>query len=201
LSDPDGRMAWMIVLGTLPIVVCGLLFKKHIETTLRGIEIIAEALIVLALLMIVAEELVRARLRARTPQKDLASIGWLEAFFIGVCQAAALVPGTSRSGSTITGGLFLGLSRETAARFSFLLSLPAIFAAAVLELFDQREHLLDIGMANLILSTAVSGVVGYLAIAFLMRYLRTRTLYLFIAYRLLLAASLLALLAAGRLTA
>src|SRR5262249_25580378 len=151
------------------------------------------ALIVLALLMVAAEELVKIRTRSRTPQKALHDLTWADALLVGVCQVFALIPGTSRSGVTITGGLFLGLSRETAARFSFLLSLPAVFAAAVLELHEEREKLLssDIGLENLLLATAVAGVVGYLTIAFLLHYLKRHPLHLFVVYRIALAGLLL----------
>jgi undecaprenyl-diphosphatase len=200
-AEQDSRLAWLIIIGTLPVVVAGFALKKHIETTLKSLYVISAAMVVLALLMVVAEELVKVRNQSRTPQKPLGGIGWLDAFLIGICQSFALVPGTSRSGVTITGGLFLGLTREAAARFSFLLSLPAVFAAAVLELYKEREELLasESAKMNLVLATVVSGVVGYAAIAFLLRYLKTHTLHVFVIYRLALAALLLALLSSGRL--
>src|SRR5262245_36610781 len=202
-QDTDARLAWMIVAGTIPIVIFGFAFKEQIKGEhVRSLYVISAALAVLALLMVAAEEVVKVRVQSRSPQKDLEDITWVDAVLIGVCQAMALVPGTSRSGVTITGALFLGLSREAAARFSFLLSLPAVFAAAVLELHHERETLLaSRGDAlNLVVATLVSGVVGYAAIAFLLRYLRRHPLYLFVAYRLALAALLLGLLSSGRLT-
>jgi undecaprenyl-diphosphatase len=199
-AEQDSRMAWMIIVGTLPVVVAGLALKKHIETTLKSLYVISAAMIVLALLMVAAEELVKIRKQSRTPEKRLEGVNWLDALLIGICQAFALVPGTSRSGVTITGGLFLGLTREAAARFSFLLSLPAVFAAAVLELYKEREELLAEGkVANLIVATVVSGLVGYAAIAFLLRYLRTHTMHLFVAYRICLGLLLLTLLRLGHL--
>jgi undecaprenyl-diphosphatase len=173
----------------VPIVVCGLLFRRQIKEELRSLYVISGALIVLAVLMVAAEELVKIRRQSRTREKDMAGVSALDAFLVGVCQAMALIPGTSRSGVTITGWLFLGL-----------LSLPAVFAAAVLEMVKEREELGSLGAVNVILATVVSGVVGYASIALLLRFLRTRTLYFFVVYRLLLAGFLLALLRSGRLT-
>jgi len=131
-----------------------------------------------------------------------AVMGWMIAAGtvpIGIAQAVALIPGSSRSGTTITGGLFLGLNRETAARFSFLLSLPSIFAAGMLELVKERELLFssDIGAVNLITATVVSGIVGYASIAFLLNYLKSHSTYLFIIYRIVVGISLFYLLWAG----
>jgi undecaprenyl-diphosphatase len=198
-STPDARMAWMIALGTLPVVICGVLFKKHIETTWRSLYVISGSAIVLALLLLAAEQLVHFRQRTGARPRELADLGWLDAVVVGLAQAVALVPGASRSGVTITGSLFLGMTRETAARFSFLLSLPALFAAGVKELYDERAALLasKADAFNLLLATVVSGLVGYASIAFLLGYLRTHSTYLFIGYRLVLGTLLLILLAAG----
>jgi undecaprenyl-diphosphatase len=200
-EEADSRMAWLIILGTVPIVVLGFAFKEHIKGELRSLYVISAALILVGLLMAAAEEVVKVRVQSRTLQKGMSELSWVDSLVVGFCQALALVPGTSRSGATITGGLFLGLSREAAARFSFLLSLPAVFAAAVLELFKERKELLASrgDIVNLVLATVVAGVVGYLSIAFLLRYLRTHSLYLFVAYRVALAALLLALLHSGGL--
>jgi undecaprenyl-diphosphatase len=133
------------------------------------------------------------------PEKDLAHVGWAEALLIGLAQAVALVPGASRSGVTITGALFVGLDRPTAARFSFLLSLPAIFGAGLYSLVkDWDELTASRGEAvNLLLATAVAGVVGYASIELLLRFLRTRTTAVFIVYRILLGVALLAMLSRG----
>lgn len=143
------------------------------------------------------------RTAAGTPLTGMDGIGWKEALIVGLAQAVALVPGSSRSGTTITGGLLVGLDRATAARFSFLLSLPSVLAAGVLELVREREHLLssDVGALNLLVATAVSGVVGYASIAFLLDYLKRHTTYLFIVYRLIVGTALLALAASGVLPA
>jgi undecaprenyl-diphosphatase len=200
-SSPDARLVGMIVAGTVPIVVCGVLFKDDIETHLRSLYVISVTSIVLALFLAAAEALMARRQRLGRPGKQMASLTWADGLAAGLAQALALIPGASRSGVTITAGLFTGLTRETAARFSFLLSLPSVFAAGVFQLVDAREELLasERHAAALLVATAVSGVVGYASIAFLLGYLRRHTTYLFVAYRLLTGGGLLALLWSGRL--
>jgi len=202
LGDLDARLGWMIIAGTVPIVVCGLLFKNHIETTLRSLYVVATALVVLAVFLALAESVVRRRARARIRPKQLADITWTDVLGTGAAQALALVPGSSRSGVTITAGLFAGMSRETAARFSFLLSLPSVLAAGVYELYAARGELLGSAqdVAALAVATVAALVSGYAAIAFLLYYLRTHTTYVFVAYRLLLGGLLFYLLADGRLS-
>jgi undecaprenyl-diphosphatase len=156
----------------------------------------------LALLLVAAEIYVRRRAAAGRPAKELPDVTFGDAISMGLAQAVALVPGASRSGVTITGGLFLGLSRETAARLSFLLSLPAILAAGLYQLLEQRHALLasQADAVNLVTATIVSGVVGYASIAFLLSFLRRRTLYVFVAYRIALGLALLWLLETGRIS-
>jgi undecaprenyl-diphosphatase len=201
LAEFDSRLGWMIIAGTVPIVVCGVLFKDAIETTLRSLYVVATAMIVLAMLLAVAEMAVRRRVRARKPQRQLADITWTDAVAIGAAQALALVPGSSRSGVTIMAGLFGGMSREAAARFSFLLSLPSVLAAGLFELYSARSELLASSqdLAMLVVASLAALVSGYAAIAFLLYYLRTHTTYLFVVYRLLLGGLIFYLLAAGRL--
>jgi len=184
----DARMGWMMIVGTVPIVVCGLAFKDQIETSLRSLYVVAAAMIGLALLLAAAEVWVSARQRRGIAQKQLDQVTWSDALFTGLAQALALVPGSSRSGVTITAGLFAGMSRETAARFSFLLSLPSVFAAGAYQLYKARGDLLGTqqDITALVVATVASLVVGYLSIAFLLSYLRTHTTYVFVAYRLLL---------------
>ena len=198
----DAQLGWIIAAGTIPIVFFGLLLKNEIETSFRSLYVISISLIVLALILVIAELLTKKRIAQNVQLKSLDAIGWKEAILIGFAQAVALIPGSSRSGTTITGGLFVGLNRETAARFSFLLSLPSVFAAGVLELVKEREMLLssEIGMANLIIATVVSGIVGYASIAFLLNYLKKHTTYLFIIYRIVLGLGLLYLLSIGILS-
>lgn len=200
LYDHDARMGWMMIVGTIPVVVAGVLFAEQIKTTWRSLYVIAAAMIGLAVLLMVAEELLRLRQRAGKKLKEQKDLSWGEAIGVGIAQAVALVPGSSRSGTTITGGLFLGLSRETAARFSFLLSFPAVLAAGLKELIDERHALLSSpdNAVNLLVATVLSALVGYASIAFLIGFLRRHTTYLFIVYRLVLGGVLLYLLWSDR---
>lgn len=195
----DSKMAWMIAAGTFPIVVFGLLFKTEIETSLRSLYWISAALIVLALMLTLAEWLMKQRSQKGLQTKSMQQIGWKEALLIGLAQSIALIPGSSRSGVTITGGLFLNLSRETAARFSFLLSLPAVFAAGIYQLYETRDVLMASSseLVNLAAATFFAGVVGYASIAFLINYLKKHSTSLFIIYRIALGLGILGLIAAG----
>ena len=181
------RMGWYIILGTLPVATFGLAFKKIIEGNLtKSFAVIGTSLIVLALILWLAE-----KIGSRT--KEMKSATWLDSLIVGFAQSLALIPGSSRSGTTITAGLFLGITREDAARFSFLLSIPAVFASGMLELYQMRHFIHDIGIMNVVASTVVAGIVGYASIAFLLRYLRTHTTFVFIYYRLVLGVVLLAI--------
>ena len=195
----DSKMAWMIAAGTVPIVVFGLLFKTEIETSLRSLYWISAALIVLALMLTLAEWLMKQRVKKGLETKSMKEIGWKEALLIGLAQSIALIPGSSRSGVTITGGLFLNLSRETAARFSFLLSLPAVFAAGIYQLYETWDVLVASSseLVNLAAATFFAGVVGYASIAFLINYLKKHSTSLFIIYRIALGLGILGLIAAG----
>jgi undecaprenyl-diphosphatase len=203
LATHEARLGWMIAVATVPIVVGGLLFQDAIETTLRSLYVISASMIGLAVLLSLAELYVRWEVSRGKRLKQLDHVGWVDAIVIGCAQAVALVPGSSRSGVTITGGLFCGFSREAAARFSFLCSLPSIFAAGVYELYKERKSLIGSqdDAINLIAATFAAGIVGYWSIGFLLRILRTRTTLVFIIYRLLVGLALLALLAGGVLEA
>jgi undecaprenyl-diphosphatase len=173
------RLGWLIIFGTLPIAAVGLFAKKILEGDFtKNLIIIGVSMIVWAVLLWLAEQFGQRRL-------EMEHIGISHALIIGCAQAFALIPGSSRSGTTITGGLFSGLSREAAARFSFLLSIPAIGASGLLELKEAFEILNGTSIINLAVSTIVSGIVGYASIAFLLNYLRRHTTYLFILYRLI----------------
>jgi undecaprenyl-diphosphatase len=175
----QSRTGWFIIVGTLPVVFIGLLFKDAIEGAFtKNLYVIAINLIVFAFFLAVAEKVGK---RIKT-EKD---ISLFDSLIIGIAQAFALIPGGSRSGTTITGGLFVGLKREDAARFSFLLSVPAVLASGLLELYQSLSILNNAMWLNLIISTVVSAVSGYLAIDFLLKYLRKHSTYLFIYYRII----------------
>ena len=201
LESTEAKMGWMIVAGTIPIVILGLLFKHQIETSLRSLYWISGALIGLALVLSLAEWKINNRLTKGLPLKTIEKIGWKEALMIGLAQCVALIPGSSRSGVTITGGLFLNLSRDTAARFSFLLSLPSVLAAALLELYKTWPAISASteNITNIVVATFVAGIVGYAAIGFLLTYLKRHTTTIFIAYRLIAGSVILYLLVTGKL--
>lgn len=182
----ESRMAWWILFGTIPIGVFGLLFKDMIESDFRSLHVIAGSLIFLALLLLLAERVGKRR-------RDMRDMRMLDVLLIGVAQAVALIPGSSRSGTTITAGLLLDLRREDAARFSFLLSVPAITLSGLYQLYQMREALAgELGLA-LLVATAAAGVVGYLSIEFLLRFLRTHSTGVFIGYRIALGTVILIL--------
>jgi undecaprenyl-diphosphatase len=179
------RLGWLIIIGSIPIGTVGLLAKKIIEGGLtKNLTVIGVSLIIWAVMLFLAEQFGKRR-------NEIEHIGIREALIIGVAQVFSLIPGSSRSGTTITGALFAGMSREAAARFSFLLSIPAIGASGLLE-FKEALHLLSgVSMVNLAVATAVSALVGYASIAFLISYLRRHSTYAFIIYRLIAGAIVL----------
>lgn len=180
---PAGRLVQRIVVGTLPIVVAGLLYTDTVERVLRTPAVAAGALAVGAVAMLVAE-----RLGPR--QRGEESLGWFEAILIGCAQAAALVPGMSRSGSTIAMGMFLGVRRDAAARFTFLLAIPAMIAAAGKEALELAEMQITADLVALFaVGIAVSALVGYLTIKYFLRFLAGHKLDGFAVYRLALAAA------------
>src|ERR1051325_5664018 len=129
----EAKLGWMILAGTIPVVAVGAWFKENIENNLRSLYVVSGAMIGLAILLMAAEWVTRERVARGQKFKEMGDLGWVDAIVVGLAQAVALVPGSSRSGVTITGGLFLGMTRDTAARFSFLLSLPSVFAAGGLQ--------------------------------------------------------------------
>ena len=210
-STADARLGWLIVLGTVPAVVVGFTFKNQLKEHFFNPRSIAVVAVVFALLMLAAEVWAHRRAK-RTPPREEAGITWLDAVWVGVWQACALMPGGSRSGTTITGGLFAGLARSAAARFSFLLSLPVLLGAGLKELYDEYKNLAaptegepvslfasGDDVAALVVGTLVSAAVGYAAIAFLLSFLKRYSTGVFVAYRLLLAATIFGLIARGLL--
>ena len=157
----------------------------------------------LAVLLALVELVVRRRIAAGDAGRDVGELTWRDAIVVGFAQAAALVPGTSRSGATIFGGLCCGLSREAAARFSFLLSIPSMLLAGLYQLVDARAELLasQSQVVNLVVALVVSAAVGYATIPWLLGFLRTHSTFVFIVYRLVLAGVLVGLLTTGRLAA
>jgi undecaprenyl-diphosphatase len=199
-ATPASRVGLFIVVGTVPIVVAGLVFKDFIKGPLRSLEAVTTALLAATVAMMAAEWLVRRRGRQGDVGRDgLEAVGWADCLGMGCAQALALFPGTSRSGITIAAGMLGGLDRRTAARFSFLLSLPAIAAAALLELVEERHALLGSREAveAAVWGTLTAAIVGYAAIRWLLRMLTSHTLWPFIAYRLVLAGLLAWSLASG----
>jgi undecaprenyl-diphosphatase len=193
LSD-EAWLGWLIILGSIPVGTVGLLFKKIIEgEATKNLWVIATMMIVIALLLAVAEF-------AGSRRKEIKDFGLIDALAQGFAQVLALVPGSSRSGSTIMGGLFVGEKREAAARFSFLLSIPAISASGLLELKEALTILDKESLTPLLVGTIVSGIVGYLSIWFLLRFLRKNSTAVFIIYRLIVGAVILGLLYAGILS-
>ncbi|MBK7229686.1 MAG: undecaprenyl-diphosphatase UppP [Ignavibacteriales bacterium] len=184
----NSKLGWMIIAGTIPIVVVGLLFKDMVEGALtKNLYVISGSLIVLAIILAIAEKTAKFK-------KDIKDVTMLDSILIGLAQAVALIPGSSRSGTTITGGLFLGLKRDVAARFSFLLSVPAILASGLLQLKESLAFInYDLAL-NLIVATVVSGISGYLAIDFLLKYLKKNSTFVFIFYRIALGVLILVLL-------
>lgn len=191
-EDPQSRLAWYIGAGSVPIGVLGLTFKDFIETGARNLWLIVGTLIGLAIMLWVAE-----RWAARRPQRAIGEITLTDALVVGFGQCLALIPGSSRSGTTIMAGLFRNFSHETAARFSFLLSVPAILASGLLELFKEKEHLAVLGWTSIAIAVVVSFASGWASIYFLLRYLRTHGTGIFIVYRIGLGIVIAALLMGG----
>ncbi|MCC6452255.1 MAG: undecaprenyl-diphosphatase, partial [Acidobacteria bacterium] len=190
LSD-ESWLGWLIIIGSIPIGTIGFLFKDFIEGQgTKNLWIIATMLIVIAVLLFVAEKIGAHR-------KDVEHLTIVDAVVQGLCQVLALMPGASRSGSTIMGGLLAGERRETAARFSFLLSMPAIFASGLLELHQASKILPNDAWMPLLAGTVVAGVVGYASIWGLLAYLKKNSTLVFIAYRLILGSAILFLLWKG----
>jgi len=197
-ADPKSRLAWIIVFGSIPAAIVGLLFNDQIDNYFhqatgsnRAIALVALLMIGLALILFVAE-------RTARHTRPMVDLGWKSGLFIGCAQALALLPGVSRSGSTITAGLMTGLKRDSAARFSFLLGIPAIVGAGALE----TKKVMDAGLSGsqvttFIVGAVTSAIVGYMAIAFLLAFLRSNSTFAFIVYRIIFGVTILSLVVGG----
>ena len=194
-GDVDARMGWYLIVATIPISLFGFLFDDQIETGARDLYLIGAVLIVFSFVLLAAERFGRKERGER-------EVGLRDAVAIGLAQACALVPGVSRSGATISAGLLLGMEREAAARFSFLLSLPAIVLAA---LYSMRgvvtgDETTDAGLVPVLIATFFAFVSGYAAIAWLLKFLAKHGLGVFVGYRIALGAAVLGLTAAGAIS-
>ncbi|GAA4422403.1 undecaprenyl-diphosphate phosphatase [Georgenia halophila] len=199
-SDPDARMGWFIIVGSIPIAVLGLTFEDAIDHSLRNLYITAAALAVFGLLLGWADMTSRRTL-------TLDRLTWRDALIFGFAQAMALIPGVSRSGGTITAGLLMGYTREASARYAFLLAIPAVMASGFYKLFadvlvgEPAEGRDGVPGAYIALATAVAFVVGYAAVAWFLRYVSHHSYAPFVLYRIVLAVVVVALVVAGTIDA
>ena len=192
-DDTDARLGWYTLLGTIPLAIFGFLLQRKIDTSFRSLDVIGVALIVLALILLVAERVGRRNI-------PLEKMNFGQSQVVGWAQVLALVPGASRSGCTITAGLFQGLDRESAARFSFLLSIPAITLAGLFKLAKQLKspHLSE-HIGPYLLATAIAGVFAYVVIRWFLGYMKEHNTLGFIVYRIVLGAALLLLVKSGKI--
>lgn len=190
-SDPDARIGWLIIVGTIPIGIFGFLFKDTITGPLRDLRIVAAMLILLGIVLAIAD-------RVGSRDRELTQLTSRHGIAIGFAQALALVPGVSRSGATTSAGLFFGYSRAEAARYSFLLAIPAVLISGAFEALDIGSEA-DTAWPQTIVGTLVAGVVGYVVIAYFMRYISTHTFTPFVIYRIALGVLVFALLMTGTL--
>ena len=193
----DYRMGWYVIIGTIPIGVLGLLFKNEIRTGARNLWLITGALIIFSAVIAAAEHY-------GSQTRHAEQLTWRDSVIVGLAQCLALVPGVSRSGATISAGLFLGIVRELASRFGFLLAIPAVFASGLFSLPDAF-HPAGAGMSasgpQLVVATVIAFVIGFAAVAWFLRFLVSHSMYWFVGYRVLAGAVVLALLATGVVSA
>ena len=196
-ATPDYRIAWLVIIGTIPIGVLGFIFEDQIQTSGRNLWIISSTLILFGLVLAAAEHYGQQR-------RQLKQLTVTDGVVMGLAQAMALVPGVSRSGGTISAGLFLGLTRPTAVRYSFLLAIPAVIAAGLFQIpdvFAVGGPGLQPSVAQMVVATLLAAAVGYAAIAWLLRYVERHSVYLFVWYRIALGALLFAGLGTGLIAA
>ncbi|MDO5671834.1 MAG: undecaprenyl-diphosphate phosphatase [Actinomycetaceae bacterium] len=193
-ADPDARLGWWIILGSLPIGILGFLLEDLIDTSLRNLWITASTLIVFAVFLGLADKFSKQ-------VKTLENMTWKEALTYGLFQAMALVPGVSRSGGTITAGLLMGYTRSAAARYSFLLALPAVFASGLFKLYRALTDPQEVVYAGpTIVATVLAFVIGYLVIMWFLKLISTRSFMPFVGYRVVFSVVIVALLVSGVLT-
>lgn len=202
-SNHDAQMGWLVIVGSIPIGVLGVAFKDQIEGPFRDLRLIATTLIVMGIVLGIADRLAArdeagGRHRAAKERKSLQDLGVRDGLIYGFCQAMALIPGVSRSGATISGGLLMGYTREAAARYSFLLAIPAVLASGVFELKDAGEG--HVSWGPTIFATLVAFVVGYVVISWFMKFISSKSFMPFVYYRVLLGILLFALVSAGVLS-
>ncbi|MFF5972967.1 undecaprenyl-diphosphate phosphatase [Streptomyces sp. NPDC012769] len=196
-SDHDAQMGWLVIVGSIPIGVLGVTLKDQIEGPFRDLRLIATTLIVMGVVLGIADRLaardeIGGRHRAIRERKSLKELGVRDGLIFGVCQAMALIPGVSRSGATISGGLLMGYTREAAARYSFLLAIPAVLASGAYELKDAGEggH---VSWGPTIFATIIAFGVGYAVIAWFMKFITTKSFMPFVIYRIILGILLFVL--------
>lgn len=196
-DNVDYRLGWYVIIGTIPIGVLGFVFKDVIRSQARNLWVIAIAMLVFSAVIAVAEYYGRQN-------RHVGQLTWRDGLIVGIAQCLALVPGVSRSGATISAGLFLGLDRPLAARFGFLLAIPAVLASGLFSLPDAF-HPVSEGMsatgAQLVVSVVIAFGVGLAAVAWLLRFLTHHAMYWFVGYRVVLALAVMALLATGKVLA
>ncbi len=192
-AEPDARLGWFIIVGSMPIVVLGVLFRDQIETSARSLWLVGTMLVVFGVVLGVAD-------RVGSKRKAIGDLGWRDALLYGAAQSMALVPGVSRSGATISMGLFLGYTREAATRYAFLLAIPAVVGAGLFQLPEIPGGDNAYGPGPTALATLVAFAVGYATIALLLRWVSTRSYLPFVVYRIALGSAVLAGLATGALT-
>ncbi|MER7490464.1 undecaprenyl-diphosphate phosphatase [Streptomyces sp. NPDC126497] len=202
--DQDARMGWLVIVGSIPIGVLGVTLKDQIEGPFRDLRLTAAMLIGMGVVLGVADRLAArsesgGRHRVARQRKELGDLSVRDGLIYGVCQAMALIPGVSRSGATISGGLFMGYRREAAARYSFLLAIPAVLASGVFELKDAAEggH---VSWGPTLFATVIAFVTGYAVIAWFMKFISTKSFMPFVWYRVALGIVILALVATGSLS-
>ncbi|WNM23198.1 undecaprenyl-diphosphate phosphatase [Demequina capsici] len=195
--SPEARLGWWVIIGSIPVVVLGVLFKDAIETALRNLWITAAVLALFALVLLWAD-------RIGAKRRHVADLKGKDAVALGLAQALALIPGVSRSGGTISMGLLLGLTREAAARYSFLLAIPAVLGSGLFELTTSFDGLTDAsgpGLAATAIATLIAFVVGYGVIVWFLRLVTHRSFVPFVVYRILFAGAIVSLLVTGTVAA